>query len=151
MTKILCFVLLAMFCLSSDACKCRVLEDPGYCRTDFLALLKVTAAKIYEGQKIYSFEIIRDLTRPSKGHTLKEFTTIKTNSEPAACGVYLEVGQFYLLGGSLERYAQTNITIPFPYLYSCRAYVEWWDNQTRSPMELDKHEQRCEQFDASGH
>lgn len=81
-TSTLFILVAAMFVWPGEACKCRVLPDPAYCRTDFLGLLKVTSATTTttaDRTKEYGFELIRDLTRPSTGHSLKEFVHIETN------------------------------------------------------------------------
>ena len=70
----------------ASACKCRLLPDPGYCRTDFAAVVRIKDVTVIDEKKHYSFEILHDLSYGKAANKLGQFADIQTNSQTAACG-----------------------------------------------------------------
>ena len=96
---------------------------------------------VIEASKFYSFEILSDLSYGKAAHKLQQFSTIETNKDSAACGVYLEKGKTYLLGGHFDE--QNHL----PKLQSCSAYWQLWElTGSNSTAKLEKIRQECDVF-----
>ena len=101
----------------------------------------ITDVQVVDQTKKYSFQIVSDLSYGKNHNLLKQFTTIETNSETAACGVYLEKGKTYLLGGSFDE--KTNK----PSLFACSAYWHLWElTGEKSSARLEQIKNECDAF-----
>lgn len=125
-TMVLVAVAIGLFTSSSgEACKCvphNPKDLPIFCRTKFLALVNITGVQTIDSKMVkhYRFELVEDVGK-FRGNTkcmnLERAGWIETASVTAACGVELEVGETYLLGGggrTLEGLATVN---------ACQGYV----------------------------
>ncbi|KAI2804956.1 hypothetical protein BLOT_003945 [Blomia tropicalis] len=126
-----------------SACKCIARPDPVYCQTEWLALLDVKEVikNETEYKKYYSYNLITDLSESKFFGQLKNFNQIQTRLETAACGVYLEEGTTYLVGGNFIDKIQR------PNLFSCSAYWKKWDLiGEESSIEIEKIREECHDF-----
>ena len=80
-------------------------------------------------QKHYTYELLEDLSFGKERGFLVQHHTISTATSTAACGVDLEKGKTYLLGGSLDT------TTHQPSLVSCSAYSHEWDSTCAQSMQ----------------
>lgn len=72
---------------------------------------------------------------------LQQFSTIKTNKDSAACGVFLEKSKIYLLGGHFDELTHQ------PMLNSCSAYWQLWElTGKKSTEKLEQIKQECDNF-----
>lgn len=96
---------------------------------------------VIEASKHYSFELLSDLSYGKSANKLHQFSVIETNKDSAACGVYLEKGQTYLLGGHFDEVSHQ------PKLVSCSAYWRLWDlTGEKSTARLEAIKQECAAF-----
>ncbi|KAK6740121.1 hypothetical protein RB195_008537 [Necator americanus] len=106
MSKIL--ILIVACVATSEACSC--VPFPGlqeaFCASDFVSRVKVISKKDPNAYSkgfqdvIYTVHHIHVYRKPSK--TAKLPNEIYTASNSAACGIELEIGKEYLIGGSVD-------------------------------------------------
>ncbi|KHJ91264.1 tissue inhibitor of metalloproteinase [Oesophagostomum dentatum] len=101
-------VLLAVCVTASTACSCLPYQSlkEVFCSSDFVSHVKVLSKKdpnVYSHgfeDVIYTVRHIHVYRKPKKYKKLSK--NIKTAPNSAACGIDLEIGKEYLLGGSVD-------------------------------------------------
>lgn len=110
-----------------EACSCIPHNrhgPPVYCRTRFLAAVRIDGVAVTEVTKHYNYTLVKDFgaARPHINNSLalKHTGVIDTSKDSAACGVDLQVDSTYLLGGGGPD-AGGNPTI-----FLCNYYARPW-------------------------
>lgn len=105
----------------ASACTCLAPELPAYCTTDFFLVADILG-KTENSQRTldrYRFKPVHIIVDPQKvisGRKLKVFITSAASS---ACGVELEVGERYLIGGMISPTSPNRLRLDL-----CRSYVQ---------------------------
>src|SRR6218665_1250370 len=96
------FAVFLAFIHASYGCRCLPMQDPAYCRTPYLMLVKITSSTDEPDnfRRVYTFDLIRDISHPSPYSTT--FTAIHTGIDSASCRLQLDVDGYYLLGGHVN-------------------------------------------------
>lgn len=144
--KSLIFAVILGFAALSQACRCPMLADPAYCRTQYLMLVKLTQLNIdfEHAHRTYNFELFSDISLPAKFTT--NFTIIETGFDGGSCMLNLDINKFYLLGGQVEEKEHKL------WCTTCNSYWQEWNfvpGTFRSDAELDRIRKQCQEFRAN--
>lgn len=130
---------------NAEACSCLPdnLPTPIYCRTRYLALVSIDRVEETDHHKQYHYTLIKDFgsLRPNTNNLeLNHTGIIETNPSSASCGVYLETGINYLLGGTGPDNDGN------PTLSLCHFYSKSWgidENLSNITMNIELLMKRC--------